>query len=399
LGGGLQGSVIVTAPLTADAPVASPAPLVARLVSVTGGRVGATLITPEPRDLPSARSLAAKHGKLVYLQPEIASGELRVTADVYSAPKSFWERVKNPHPASAAHAFASRRLDAELHTFFPPVPLVAQGGFEKIDAPERRIVALACGDIDGDGALELLLVGRQRIVVGRVRHRRFVPLSSLEWQAASPVAPVPLREPIATAAITTGAYIDVGLSDRGDALRLGPSLLPLSRLGAKLPWPGTEACLPRAGLGFSGAARSCAGSEPVPALPKLAEEVDAVAGAVVIGKNGAPRLVRAARALGEATVVISDDRGQSARASGVGAQLAVGDLDFDGQPELLAGADTLETGGDALLVFTWLDDGRLVERFRLAVDAGVHALAICPPEHGGRPRAAIATQGGLWLLR
>jgi hypothetical protein len=97
--------------------------------------------------------------------------------------------------------------------------------------------------------------------------------------------------------------------------------------------------------------------------------------------------------------VLVDDRGRRARISGVGAQLAIGDLDGDGQPELVSGSDTLDPAADALVVHTWQDDGKLVERLRIGVPSGVRAVAICPPESAGQAPIAVATGDGVWIVR
>lgn len=124
-----------------------------------------------------------------------------------------------------------------------------------------------------------------------------------------------------------------------------------------------------------------------------------MAGATVLGRDGKPRQVRALRVFNESSVLLRDDAGRSARLEAAGAQLAVGDLDGDGQPEILSSSDTLDESGDALVVHTWQDDGKLVERLRVAVPTGVRALAACPADGSGLAAVLVATPGELWVLR
>jgi len=83
----------------------------------------------------------------------------------------------------------------------------------------------------------------------------------------------------------------------------------------------------------------------------------------------------------------------------VGAQIALGDLDGDGRPELLTTADTLDASRDALLVRTLAEDGSLREAFRVPVPSGVRSMAICPSEGNALTPVVLATGDGLWVLR
>lgn len=395
LGDASRGAVVVSAPLVSDAPLSNSAGLIARLTGVLGGALGATTIAAEAKDLAAAKRFARGSGKLVYLQPQITSGELRVTADVFSVATSFWDRVKQLSPPALAHAFASRRLDAELHGFLPPVPLVA-GRYVRVTSPERQIVSVACGDLDGDGALELVVVGRQHIAVGRVRRAAFAPTASVSWTALAPVAASPLREPLASSWIEPGGYLDVGSSDRSESFRLSAALTPLARLGPKLPWPG-GGCTRRDGLWLRAQPERCTTSDGAPLAQPETGAADALAGATIVDRQGRSRFVRALRRAPTGEVVLLDERGRAASLTGLGAQLAVADLDFDGQPELLAGADVLSPEGDALVVATWRDDQHVVERYRVPVPDGIQAITTCPAEHAGAARIVLGTRSGLWL--
>jgi len=388
--------MLVGAPLASDAKPRSATELAARIVNVLAGALS-TKVSSESATLSRARTLAAKSGTLVHLVPEIAHGELRITLDVYPVPRNFWDRVRDPRPNPTAHAFVSRRLDAELRTFFPPVPLVAQH-IDKATTAEQNPVALACGDLDDDGALELVLVGRSRVQLGRVRAGRFAPTATASWTQLSPLSRAPLREPIGSAWIETGRWVEVGISDRLDAIRLDGAFRSLGKLGRRLPWPG-GGCAKIHGTSVRPEVEPCMTSDEAPRVPRMDRPADALGGALVVNRSGTARSVRVQRIFDESTAIAKDDVGRSARLPGVGAQLAVGDLDGDGQPEILAGSDTLDATGDALLIFSWLDDGSVVERARIAVPTGVRALAVCPPQDVGLATVAMATTGGVWLIR
>jgi hypothetical protein len=390
------GALTVSAPLGSDVKPLADAKLMSRVTTVVAGALGVKSST-ELATLSRARTLAAEPGTLVHLVLEIERGEIRLTADVYPVPKSFWDRVRDPEPNPSAHAFASRRLDAELRSFFPPVPLVAKH-VDKATSDEQNPVALACGDVNGDGALELVLVGRSRVQMGRIRSSRFAVASTVSWTQLSPLSRAPLREPIGSAWIESGRFVDIGLSDRLEAVRLNGSFAAVAKLGHRLPWPG-GGCAKIQGLGVRPEMEPCVASDGAARLARMDKPADAVAGALVPRRTGEARLVRAERVSNESTVVLRDDAGRSAKLEGAGAELAVGDLDGDGQPEVATSADTLEPTGDALVVSTWQDDGRVVERFRMAVPGGVHAIAICPAEGTGLAPLALAVPGELWVVR
>jgi hypothetical protein len=390
-------SLVVASPLVSDQKAATPNELGARLASVVAGALGSGIKnTGEPATLARARTLAAKAGTLVHLQPEIVRGELRLTADVYPVPKNFWDRVRDPEPSPTSHTYAARRVDAELRTFFPPVPLVAKH-IDKATTSEGSPVAVACGDVNGDGALEIVLVGRTRVQIGRLRGGRFVAFAQSSWTQLSPLSRSPLREPIASAVIEPGKWLDIGSSDRLDAVRLDASFVPIQKLGRRLPWPG-GGCAKILGTNVRPEIEACAATDGAPPLAKMERVSDALAGAIVTTKSGKSRVLRAQRAFNESLVVLRDDAGKRVEVEGVGAQIAVADVDGDGQPELIGSADTLEPAGDALVVRTWQDDGKLVERTRVAVQSGVRAVAACPTDSSGLSPVVMATQGEIWLI-
>lgn len=367
--------------------------LVTRLVSA---RLGATAeAARELGDLAHARLLARKHDVLIYLTLKIENGKLGVTADAYEGHSSFWDRLRFGEPRATSHSFSSRRIDAEIASFLKPIPLVTSA-IEKSAGPGKA-VALACGDADGDGSLELLVVGRQRLWSGRLAHYRFVIEHDVAWSALSPVAPVPLRQPIATATIRTGEFIEVGISDRSAAERISADLRDASRLSGAVPWEGVG-CLVVVDTAL-GAPKPCAQNESSPLLsaaPKRA--IDAVASARITTAAGDTHYAFAWRASDDVVTVMDDTR-RVARIADAGAQIAVGDLDLDGLPEIVTTRNTLDPAVDAIVVHTWTAANTLEERFRIAMPQGVSALTICPPEASGPAFIAAATGNEIWILK
>src|SRR6185436_2847521 len=94
---------------------------------------------------------------------------------------------------------------------------------------EQSPVAVACGDVGADGSPDIVLVGRRRVLVGRLANGKFVTDVTRDWSDLAPVAPSPLREPLGTAAVLPSGAIDVALSDRASGFRLdsrGTTLAP-----------------------------------------------------------------------------------------------------------------------------------------------------------------------------
>lgn len=328
---------------------------------------------------PSGASGPERSRLRVELRVEKSGGVLRVAADLQRA-TSLWQRVRHKKPAAERHAFVEVALDAELRALIPPPPLVVSETL-KLKAPERGIVALACGPLSPDGAQELALVSRSTIRVGRIAGHAFAERKRVAWSALSPIAPAPLREPIATAEIAQGK-LRVGLTDRRDGLVLSSELVVSERFEALLPSPG-QACIERVDLGL-GRQVPCTASGA--GARHGAPELDALAGMPLmwLGRDARGTLLASTRAL-----LPSDVR--------VGAQLAVGDADSDGSPELAFSADTLEPNKDRLTLAT-LQEGKLLRRFELAAP-NISAVAICAREGAGMAPIALVTGDELWLMR
>jgi hypothetical protein len=200
----------------------------------------------------------------------------------------------------------------------------------------------------------------------------------------SPVAAAPLREPIGSAEITEGGTLRVGLSDRRDGLELTRDLAVTSRFEAQLPVPG-GGCSPRSPLGLAATSVACA--------PRASNVTPPATLDALAGWNGA----WLGRSPDSGTLLA----GAGATVPGstrVGAQLALGDADGDGAPELGYSADTLDATKDRLSLVT-LQGNKAIRRFELAAP-GISAIAICQRREGpAMAPVVVATGDELWLLR
>ena len=84
-----------------------------------------------------------------------------------------WDRIRNPLPSPIGHAFSSVKIDAEVRSFLTPL-LLEQASVHRVKHDEPDVIAAACGDVDGDGGDELVLVSRERVSMGRIRGDKFV---------------------------------------------------------------------------------------------------------------------------------------------------------------------------------------------------------------------------------
>jgi hypothetical protein len=336
----------------------------------------------------------------VYLRPELAKGQLRVTADLYPVLKNGWDRIRIPAPAPRAHAFAEAPIDAEVRAFLPAIPL-EQAQLHKSQHDQGDVLAAACGDLDGDGGMDLVLVSRERVAVGKLEGGRFAVARAAAWSALMPRASVPMREPLAGAAIAVGALL-VGITDRGGVAldkALAPERPALS--GIPVAMGGALGCArPVADASaFEGDVTACRGAPQILASPPM-KRWDAFGEALVVGKDGAPRAFWANREpggklrlrFGDATTTLDS----------AGAEMAVGDLDQDGLPEIVTSTDA--PGEDAIVVQSWVPGGPAQPagvrvRARWAAPAGVRALCTCPPEERGAPALVAVVGGEVWLLR
>jgi hypothetical protein len=396
-------TLVVVSPLKSDAPAPSLDPLAARLASLIAGQLGPTAhASGHPESLSVAQALAAKGGALVYVQAELAHGQLRAAADWYPVLSNGWDRARVSLPAPRAHAFATAPIDAEIRSFLVPVPL-ERAQVHKARHDLGEVLAVSCGDLDGDGGNELVLVTRTTVASGHIEAGKFIATDSSSWSALAPRVPVPLREPLGTVAIVprldeSGADLYAGITDRGGVslsrdLRAAAHLLGLPVL------VGQEVqCLkpsPRASA-WEGHFFDCAtvGRPPLDTRTELPlHHYDALAVSELVDRDGASLALLAARdPSGSLRFRIGDQNGAL---EAVGAQIAVADLDEDGVAELIT---TTDAGEDAITISSWRERA-LVPRLKIPAPSPVRALAVCPPEDAGlRPLVAVVG-GEVWIVR
>jgi hypothetical protein len=369
---GASAASVTVVELKSDRELPTPAALRERVQSAVTAALGPRSPGTKASDVRKLR---------VELSIEKSGGVLRVSAEVRRA-TGLWQRIRHAKPSVERRGFVEAPLDAELRALIPPPPLVVSE-VVKLKAPERGIVALACGPLGSDGGQELALVSRGNVRVGRVVGHAFAERKRASWSSLSAIAPAPLREPIASAEITAQGALRVGLTDRKDGLELASDLSVLARFPGLLPAPG-GGCMERGPLGLLARWGSCTGPSSSRTQPAT---LDAIA-----GQNGT-QLGR-----DQASGKLSLARPELALAkSRVGAQLALGDADSDGAPELAFSADTLDGARDRLTLVT-LEGNKLVPRFELATPS-ISALAICGREGPGMAPLVVATGDELWLIR
>jgi hypothetical protein len=397
IAGQADAALVVATRTLGDPSVVLPANVTVRLASLVASRLGAAA-RPSVRSLTRAEALHAADAArgLIYLSVSLYRDRLEVSADVYLGAGRFWQRLIAPGLQLRQHAVAKTALDPELRVLFPAIPLVVSA-VDKAGVSEHDVLALACGDVRGDGSSEIAAVGRRAVWVGRLERGRFIARASLNWAAVSAIAESPLREPIASCTLAAPGRLWVGLSDRADALELSGTLQVEHTWHGVMPWPG-GGCTRREALGYDGQARACPGAGPLLA-PDFATPVDAFASRTLSNLDGQAHSLRVARPVGSDAARALDSLHAEVVLPNVGAQLAIGDLDDDGSPEIVSSSATLDRHADELVVRTLTDNGQLRERLRLAVPNGIDALAICPGDGRSMAPIVLATGDGMWVIR
>jgi hypothetical protein len=399
-------AVVCAATLRSDEPAPRGAELAGKLAALLAGKLGSASAKTEPISLAAAQAAARRASWLVYVQAEIARGQLRVAVDVYRATRNVWERVRDPVPAPTAHAYAAGRIDGEVRSYLAPVPLVG-ARIDRATVEDKELLAVACGDVDEDGATEIVTLSRRRIAVGRARGGRFVTLRTAQLRDFSGIAPTPLREPLGGVAIVASRrgspHLDAGISDRALGVRLDGDLRLLGTIqGVPFATARGDACMRFQGSTLATTVRQCAETDPPFAPFGEGGALDAAAMAVFVTAGGVTHTVDAARdaRTGEVTL---HSRGHTAIIPRAGAQVALADLDQDGAPEVITSLDVLpkptQDTDDALVITTFESNGSLREKARTPVPTGVRAVAACPPEGGGSAAVVVATEGELWIVR
>ena len=398
-------TLVVSSPLASDIPAPKGEELAVKIATHVAGRLGSAKAHPQPATLAVARGLSGRAASLVFVQLEIAKGELRATADLYTVVSNGRERLRNPAPGPRAHAFAGAPLDAEVRTFLTPI-LLEQASVHKVKHEETDVVAVGCGDVDLDGGNELVILSRTRVTLAKIRGGKLSVMKAVPWSQVASRAAVPLREPLASVVVSPRSHrgeILLGSTDRA-SVSVDASLVT-KRVLTGLPIPGGEgnACavvVPEAGA-FDGSGVSCSvplKGEPAKVLEAPIAKYDAIAALDLVAKDGSVAKVVAAREpSGKLRLHRPDGPGKPIEAllENAGAQLALADLDLDGTPEIIT---TTEKDDDVLIVTSW-NGKSFAPRLRVPAKEGVRAVTTCPPEEKGLPAVVAVVGSEVWLVR
>lgn len=406
------GTTIVVSPLVSDLTAPRAEELSVRLASLVAGVSGTAHAHPEPASLAVARGLSGRGAGLVYVQIEIAKGDLRVTADAYPVVSNGWDRLRNPVPGPRAHAFVKAPIDAEIRSYLSPILLEqAKVHKTKIDEPDvvaPGMLALACGDVDGDGGAELVVASRARVSLARVRGGKLVVERSTPWNKLASRVPVPMRDPLATAVVSQrsdeGGEIFVGTTDRG-GVRLDEKLvaraeltgLPVTGLdgdGCAVPRPETSAYEG----GFVACRRTPGGNDTSQVvLESPISMYDAASTVGLVDKTGSISEVVAQRETnGRLHLRTTGTKTSELTMDDVGVPMVLADLDLDGVPEIVT---TTNTSTDDELIVSSLQNDKIAPRLRFPAKEGVRALAVCPPEERGVPALVAVVGNEVWIVR
>ena len=375
--------------------------LFARVVSVVGGAFLLNArVQREPTSLAQARVLAGRSGGLsisgcVDRKRKAARGRGRVSRRL--------ERMGAIEAAAAgaelAHEFVEVPTDAELRGFLPPI-LLERASVHKLRA-EEDVRAIACGDVDGDGALDIVLATDKRLTLGHARGHRFVADMSVQIAISRNARATPVPRAARVARNHECATKNLGRIHRRGRVR--------ARRVAR-----ADEIIEKMAVSFDGARRfGCATLDPdlgslIGALSacddapeKSTREIaspaahyDGYAWAAIVSRSGAfeenvTAVTRARRKIAPHQGRRIDARRRrrrrdrarrfGSRRHGGSRELTRRDRRCDHDPKL----------------------GRrgLRPRFRVAAPGGVRALAICPPEDRDAPFVAAVVGSEVWLVR
>ncbi|HSQ63129.1 MAG TPA: hypothetical protein VLM85_07925 [Polyangiaceae bacterium] len=391
LGNVSTGALVIVGPLESDVAPSSPAKgeeLALRVAGLVAGKLPNARVHAHAASLDQARALASRSSSLVYVHVQVFKGELRLTADAYPVVHNMWDRVRLPPPPPSAHAYAVAPIDAEVRAFFPPIAL-EQASVHKVAHSEGDVLAVGCGDLDGDGGAEIVLVSRERVALGRMRGAQFVVDKALPWSSFARRVPVPLREPIAGAEIAPSRAL-LGISDRGGARLDAAFASPVALEGIPVGDGQCAATIPAA-QALAAQLSPCEGAPPTAAG---ATSADAVSAFDLVAPNGSERRATAMRdSSGRLRLRVGDF--DIASFDGAGAEVAVYDGDLDGAPEVAFSA----SGPDDAITLASLRGGAPKVIARWPAPAGVRALGACPAEERGAPALVAVVGSEVWLVR
>jgi len=353
--------------------------------------------------LVDARRQARLSGRtLVHLAPRLGAGALALDVDVVTFPRAFWQRARFPEGLVRSHLSLSMPADAEIRRLLPR----GRGLFTErraFPSPLADVIALGCGQ-DDRGGVSLVVVGRRTLVLGRFRDSAFVVERQAEWSSVSPLAPTPLRAPLAGVVFgPTG--IDVGSSDRARLIRFDHALIAIAHGPRAFPLaPGR--CAPFSASGIGERESNC-GFVPVASpAPRSAAPLDEPASSA--WRQSASFSDFQGISTGFDVRVLADGSGATFDArsplrkdarltlADVGSAVALADLDGDGHIEVVHSTAVRDAARDQVRVETF-DGSALSLRAQHEVP-GVRAIAICPFSGTNPLTLVVAGEGQLWVL-
>jgi hypothetical protein len=390
-----EGTVIAAAALETDTPAPRAGALAALLTEQLAARLGPGVrLDAASHNLAEARERADDAAGIVLLQPHIRAGRLHLEADVYAIPRTVWARARSREPRVVKHAHSHAAIDAEVRSYLEALSL-DEPAVSKYQGADPDIVALACGDLDGDGVSDVVTMTRRRVLAVRLREGKVARLREARWDDLAPIAPVPLRQPLGFVTIVEAA-------DRAGSVRLDPRLALITRMqGKAVPLARATGCTWVSDLLLGEKLAACDERDPAPPIVELKHRSDAFASTYLVAPDGSGRAVAAMRR--EGALVLRSHAADAPPSDMVigraGAQIAVADLDQDGAIETISTMDVLAPRYDALEVRTLLAAGTVKLRFKLPVPTGIQALAACPADGSGPSPIVLATARELWVVR
>lgn len=396
-------ALVVGEPLQSDITAPRAAQLVERVVSLVSGCLG-PLSKAETSLMPlvQARAAAAPFPHLAFVQTRITAGVLQITIDLYPVAKTIWDRAVSEQPGAIAFGFGTARIDAHVRTFLSPIRLISRTP-RKIPMSDPTVLALGCDDIDGDGALELVLVSRQVITTARVVHGVLTPIKQVPWNQISPISPSPWRQPFASVA-TEHKRVWVGCTDRAQSAALDENLGVVATFSTMpvVTFDGIRCVQPRLGSFSTDVSRCLNGRDDTDSslTPSVsaAFPFDASAAATSIDPHGTLRSVWAVRNPTDASLDLRDNLGARHIVFNVGAQITIGDIDQDGDIDIITSKNVLVPTKDAIVMRSWRANGSVEKRWEIPVQTGIQAVAACPADSDEQNTIAVATSNSVWFL-